>query len=73
MEKQAQTLIELEKTGSVKTFRVTKGAQTVQDLLKELKLDNKYFAILIDGKRAELDAVVDENTEIMILPKIAGG
>ncbi|MHA1728169.1 MAG: MoaD/ThiS family protein [Promethearchaeota archaeon] len=50
-----------------------KGERKVSDLLKELKLDNKFFAILIDGKKANLKDTIRENQNIVVLPKIAGG
>jgi sulfur carrier protein ThiS len=65
-------LQELAQTGSLKSYRVT-TRKTVRDLLKELKLESKFFAILVDGHRAELDAEISEGSEITILPKIAGG
>ncbi len=66
-------VIELKNTtGSVKTYKVL-GAKTVRDLLKELKLEQKFFAILVNGKKANLEDVIEENAEITILPKIAGG
>ena len=46
---------------------------TVKDLLKELNLEGKYFGILVDGKKADPDTVIDGNSEITILPHIAGG
>jgi sulfur carrier protein ThiS len=45
----------------------------VKDLLKELNLEGKYFGILVDGKKANEDTVLDENSDIVILPHIAGG
>ena len=35
---------------STHTYRVTKE-KTVKDLLEELNLQNKFFAIIVDGKR----------------------
>ena len=46
---------------------------TVGNLLSEMNLESQYFAVLVDGKRVDLDHVVDANTEIIILPRIAGG
>ncbi len=45
----------------------------VKDLLKELNLEGKYFGILVDGKKASEDTVLDEKSDIIILPHIAGG
>ena len=69
---QIEDLIIVNETSSLKTYRV-KNSQTVQDVLKKLKLETKYFAILINGQKAELSTIIEENSEILILPKIAGG
>lgn len=58
--------------GTMKSFTV-KEERKVKDLLKDLKLNDKFFAILIDGKRANLDDVIKEGSSIILLPKIAGG
>lgn len=65
-------MIESIDIGTMKTFTV-KEERKVKDLLKELKLNDKYFAILIDGKRANLNDVIKEGSSIILLPKIAGG
>ena len=68
-----QSTQEISTTGSLKTYRVN-VARTVGDLLKDLKLESKYFAILANGKKVgSLDDKIDEGTEITILPRIAGG
>ncbi len=67
-----QNLQEITSTGSLKTYKV-KTARTVSDLLKELKLETKFFAILVNGKRVSLENMIEEGSEITILPKIAGG
>ena len=67
-----QSLQEITNTGSLKIYRVN-VARTVADLLKELKLESKYFAILADGKKVGINDKIDEGSEITILPKIAGG
>jgi sulfur carrier protein ThiS len=46
---------------------------TVNDLLKELNLEGKYFGILVNGKKADEDTIIKENDEVVILPHIAGG
>ncbi len=55
-----------------KTIQVEKE-KTVGELLIELKIDGKYFAILLNGKRVELDKVIDPKDKIIVLPKIKGG
>jgi sulfur carrier protein ThiS len=42
-------------------------------LLHDLSLDDKYFAILVDGKKASLDTVIESGQSIVVLPRIAGG
>jgi sulfur carrier protein ThiS len=46
---------------------------TVNDLLKELNLEGKYFGILVNGKKADEDTVIRESDSVVILPHIAGG
>jgi sulfur carrier protein ThiS len=67
-----QSLQEISTSGSLKTYRVN-TTRTVADLLKELKLESKFFAILADGKKVSLEDKIEEGTEFTILPKIAGG
>ncbi len=70
-----QNLNELVQSGELSTthtYHVTE-AKRVKDLLAELNLQNRYFAIIVDGKRAGPDDVLKEGAEVMILPKIAGG
>jgi sulfur carrier protein ThiS len=69
-----QNLNELIQSGelSTHTYRVT-TEKKVKDLLAELNLANKFFAILVDGKRASPEDVLKEGAEVVILPKIAGG
>ncbi len=67
-----QFLDEISTTGSLKTYRV-RESRTVADLLSDIGLESKFFAILVDGKRVDIDFNVDEGQEITILPKIAGG
>jgi sulfur carrier protein ThiS len=46
---------------------------TVGDLLKELDLEDKYFGILVNGKKADPDTALSPEDEIVVLPFIAGG
>jgi len=46
---------------------------TVADLLKELDLEDKYFGILVNGKKADPDTTITPTSRIVILPHIAGG
>lgn len=63
---------ELLDTGLYETFTPDK-IMTVADLLRELDLEDKYFGILVDGKKATPDTVINEQSEVVILPHIAGG
>ena len=58
---------------SIKSYKVVSNTTTVRELLRELKLEQKFFAILVNGKRVDLDSVIEKGSEIVILPKIAGG
>jgi len=58
--------------GVLKEFKIQKN-QLVGDLLKELKLNDKFFAILVNGKKASLNDEIQEGSDIVILPRIAGG
>ena len=47
---------------------------TVGDLLTQLKIPSgKHLAVLVDGKKADLDEQVNEGQKVIILPMIAGG
>jgi sulfur carrier protein ThiS len=65
-------IADLLSTGIIETY-TPKRKMLVKDLLKELNLEGKYFGILVDGKKANEDTVIDENSDIVILPHIAGG
>ena len=58
--------------GVLKEFKIRKE-QKVSDLLKELNLNDKFFAILVNGKKASLNDKIQEGSDIVILPRIAGG
>ncbi len=65
-------LEKLNETSSMTTYRV-KNAQKVYDVLKKLNLETKYFAVLVNGQKADTSMVIEKNDEILVLPKIAGG
>ncbi len=65
-------LNELLETGIYETFTPEK-TMTVADLLKELNLEGKYFGILVDGKKADPSTKISPDSEVTILPHIAGG
>ncbi len=63
---------ELLDTGLYETITPDKN-MTVADLLIELNLEDKYFGILVNGKKATPETKIDETSEVVILPHIAGG
>jgi len=63
---------ELLETGIYETFTPQKS-MTVQDLLQELNLEDKYFGILVNGKKADPDTKISPDSQVVILPHIAGG
>ena len=65
-------IADLLETGIVETI-TPEREMTVGDLLKELNLEGKYFGILVNGKKADEETVIDKNSSITILPHIAGG
>ncbi|MCF2140013.1 MAG: MoaD/ThiS family protein [Candidatus Lokiarchaeota archaeon] len=67
-----QSLQEINTIGTLKTYRV-QTTRTVRELLKDLKLESKVFVVLANGKKVSLDNVIEQGSEITILPKIAGG
>ena len=51
-----------------------KEKKTLKELISDLRIDNKYFAILVDGKKiSDLNQVIETDSSIVILPKIRGG
>ena len=64
--------LELLETGLYETYHPKKEI-LVKDLLKELKIEGKYFGILINGKKANENTIIKETDEVIILPHIAGG
>ncbi len=52
---------------------VPEKTMTVADLLKELNLEDKFFGILVNGKKATPETKIDPTCDVTILPHIAGG
>jgi sulfur carrier protein ThiS len=58
---------------STKYKRITvEERKTARELLADLELSTDHV-VLVEGKRIELDEVIDENTLVIVLPLIAGG
>jgi len=51
---------------------IPEKAMTIADLLKELNIEEP-FGILVNHKKATPTTKIDENSEVVILPNIAGG
>ena len=47
--------------------------QTVKDLLRKMNLESKFFAVIVNGQKVDLETTLDQHDEVLILPKIAGG
>ncbi|MEE9376956.1 MAG: MoaD/ThiS family protein [Candidatus Lokiarchaeia archaeon] len=58
---------ELLDTGLYDTFSPDKS-MTVADLLLELNLEDKFFGILVNGKKATPETKIGKEDEIIILP-----
>ncbi|TFG05228.1 MAG: hypothetical protein EU536_02660 [Promethearchaeota archaeon] len=66
--------VESIETNSVLTKVTVEQRTTVADLLETLKFEkNSYLAVLVNGKKAELDQEIHEGAKVIILPMIAGG
>ena len=52
---------------------VPEKSMTVADLLKELNLEDKYFGILVNSKKATPETKISPTDQVVILPHIAGG
>ncbi|MEM2135802.1 MAG: MoaD/ThiS family protein [Candidatus Jordarchaeaceae archaeon] len=52
---------------------ISNQRQTVAELLQEMGLEQEFFAVLIDGKKANLNEEIEKGTKIIVLPKIKGG
>ncbi|MFW9804995.1 MAG: hypothetical protein ACFFFC_20270 [Candidatus Thorarchaeota archaeon] len=51
---------------------IVEETKTARQLLDELDLSTDHV-VLVEGKRMELDDLLDENTLVIVLPLIAGG
>ncbi|MFX1450604.1 MAG: MoaD/ThiS family protein [Promethearchaeota archaeon] len=55
-----------------KTIQVEKK-KTVGALLKELNINDNFFAVLVNGKKAGMNQLLTPEDKILVLPKIKGG
>ncbi|WP_371806851.1 MoaD/ThiS family protein [Candidatus Lokiarchaeum ossiferum] len=65
-------LEKLNEISSMTTYRV-KDASKVYDVIQKLNIETKYFAILVNGQKADTNMQIERNDEILVLPKISGG
>lgn len=53
---------------------IVEKRMTVSDLLRKLGISkNKYFAVLVNGKKVDTNHQIDASDKIIVLPLIAGG
>lgn len=51
-----------------------KEQKTLKELITELGLDERYHAVLVNGKKiSDLKEIIDAESKIIILPKLRGG
>lgn len=65
---------ELLVTGLIESYTPPKS-MSVRDIMKELKLDENMenFGILLNGKKIDLDTIVEPYDKFVIIPHIKGG
>jgi sulfur carrier protein ThiS len=63
----------IQEVGNLKVLK-SETAKTYRELLKEMKLDDKYFVLLVNKKRVtDLSKKYNSCDTVVLLPKIAGG
>ena len=62
---------ETQKSGGLLKL-VSEQRQKVSELLQELGLEEEFFAVIINGKKAKLNEEIEKGTSIIVLPKIKG-
>jgi len=45
----------------------------VAELLQELGLEEEFFAVIVNGRKADLTNEIEKGTNVIVLPKIKGG
>ncbi len=63
---------ETQKSGGLLKL-ISEHHQKVSELLQELGLEEEFFAVIINGRKAKLNEEIGKGTNIIILPKIKGG
>lgn len=67
-----ENLEQKEVIGTMRTY-IVRQPKRLLDILKEMGLESKFFAVIMNGKTVKIDETIPCNAEITILPKIAGG
>lgn len=67
-----QNLEKINEFSSITTY-IARNNQKVYEVLKQLKIEDRYFAILVNGHRVHINDSILPEDEIIVLPKIAGG
>ncbi|WXG41429.1 MAG: MoaD/ThiS family protein [Candidatus Freyarchaeum deiterrae] len=52
---------------------VSEHRQKVAELLHELGLQEEFFAVIVNGRKADLSEEIEKGNKIIVLPKIKGG
>ncbi len=52
---------------------VSEHRQKVAALLQELGLEEEFFAVIVNGRKASLNEEIEKGAKIIVLPKIKGG
>ena len=72
-EQDLESIIPDIEVGSLKMIK-SQTAKTYSDLVRELNLNDKFFALLANGKKVDdLNQQYNKEDEVILLPKIAGG
>ncbi|WP_457557409.1 MoaD/ThiS family protein [Candidatus Harpocratesius sp.] len=67
-----QELEKINEFSGILTF-VSHQTHTISEILSRLNLEEKHFAVLVNGHKVDLNTIVKDDDEITVLPKIAGG
>ncbi len=62
----------ISQNGMLTEYRVKKSFR-VSELIHELNLEQKFYAIMVNGKKSTPDTIIEPESSVVILPKIAGG
>jgi small subunit ribosomal protein S27Ae len=66
-------ILEKIQSSGVLSIYCVHSPMSVKEFLNKLNLEAKFFAVIINGRHVQLTDLVSAESEITILPKIAGG